>query len=91
MDKSHPKKMSKREAGKLGGSRTKERYGTEHYRKIGRIGGKLGGSRTKERYGLVYYQTIGKMGGESRKEKENNEKQAKKKATRTRRPASKKR
>lgn len=30
--------MTIREAGKIGGNKTKEKYGTEHYKKISKIG-----------------------------------------------------
>lgn len=58
-----PKKMSRAEAGRKGGKTTKERYGEEHFGRIGKIGGKKGGETTKERYGSEFYQKIGRMGG----------------------------
>ena len=58
-----PSKMSRAEAGRKGGKTTKERYGDEHFGKIGRIGGKKGGETTKRRYGSEFYQKIGRIGG----------------------------
>src|SRR5688572_30211194 len=60
---STPAKMSRAEAGRKGGKTTKERYGDEHFGKIGRIGGKKGGETTKRRYGSEFYQKIGRIGG----------------------------
>ena len=56
-------KMSRAEAGRKGGRTTKERYGEEHFGRIGRIGGKKGGETTKQRYGSEFYQKIGRLGG----------------------------
>lgn len=56
-------KMSRAEAGRKGGRTTKQRYGDEHFGKIGRIGGKKGGETTKQRYGSEFYQRIGRLGG----------------------------
>ncbi len=56
-------KMSRAEAGQKGGRTTKERYGQEHFGRIGRIGGKKGGETTKQRYGSEFYQRIGRKGG----------------------------
>ncbi len=55
--------ISVREAGRRGGSKVKEKYGLEHYQKIGKIGGTKGGRTTKERHGREHYERIGKMGG----------------------------
>jgi hypothetical protein len=57
------RKMSRAEAGRKGGKTTKERYGEEHFGRIGKIGGKKGGETTKERYGSEFYQKIGRLGG----------------------------
>jgi general stress protein YciG len=56
-------KMSRAEAGRKGGRTTKQRYGDEHFGRIGRIGGKKGGETTKQRYGTEFYQKIGRIGG----------------------------
>ena len=58
-----PRKMSRAEAGRKGGRTTKQRYGEEHFGRIGKIGGKKGGETTKERYGSEFYQRIGRLGG----------------------------
>lgn len=59
------------EAGKKGGARVKELYGTEHYRKIGIKGGsaKKGGNAVVERHGKYYFSQIGHKGGETTKKK----------------------
>src|SRR5438876_6887 len=54
-----PRKMTRAEAGRKGGRTTKERYGEEHFGRIGKIGGKKGGETTKQRYGSEFYQKIG--------------------------------
>ncbi len=56
-------KMSRAEAGRKVGKTTKDRYGGDHFGRIGRIGGKKGGEKTKERYGVEFYQKIGRIGG----------------------------
>src|SRR5918996_1080215 len=55
------RKMSRAEAGRKGGLTTKNRYGEEHFGRIGRIGGKKGGETTKQRYGTEFYQKIGRI------------------------------
>lgn len=57
------KKMTRSEAGHLGGSATYEKYGSEFYQKIGKEGGKKGGTATKERYGREFFKEIGRKGG----------------------------
>ncbi len=57
------RKMSRAEAGAKGGRTTKERYGEDHFGRIGKIGGKKGGETTKKRYGSEFYQRIGRLGG----------------------------
>ncbi|MGH2728137.1 MAG: hypothetical protein ACRDKS_14295 [Actinomycetota bacterium] len=58
-------KMSRAEAGRKGGLSTKQRYGGDHFSRIGRMGGKKGGESTKRRYGVEFYQRIGRKGGSS--------------------------
>ncbi len=60
---SQSQKMTRAEAGRKGGKTTKQRYGEEHFGRIGKIGGKKGGETTKERYGSEFYQKIGRLGG----------------------------
>jgi uncharacterized protein len=62
-----PRKMTKQEAGRLGGAKTREKYGKEHYSRIGEKGGKKGGATTKKRYGTEFYQKIGSKGGQATK------------------------
>lgn len=62
-DNGNSSKMSRAEAGRKGGRTTKQRYGEEHFGRIGKIGGKKGGETTKERYGSEFYQKIGRLGG----------------------------
>lgn len=57
------KKLTRAEAGHLGGKKTMEKYGSEFYQKIGKKGGKLGGTATKERFGIEFYREIGRKGG----------------------------
>jgi hypothetical protein len=53
-----PKKLTKAEAGRLGGLKTKERHGSEHFRRAGALGAKA----LLERHGLEHYRKIGKAG-----------------------------
>ena len=55
--------MSVREAGKRGGDRVKEKYGSEFYEEIGRKGGEA----TKSKYGPTFYEEIGAKGGQKPK------------------------
>lgn len=63
-EKEAPKrKMTRAEAGRKGGLRTKERHGQDYFGRIGRMGGKKGGEATKQRYGVEFYRSIGRKGG----------------------------
>jgi general stress protein YciG len=64
-DDTDQNKMSRAEAGRKGGLSTKQRYGGDHFSRIGRLGGKKGGESTKRRYGVEFYQRIGRKGGSS--------------------------
>jgi hypothetical protein len=52
------KKLTKAEAGRLGGLKTKQRHGTAHFRRAGSLGGKA----LLARYGPEHYRKIGKAG-----------------------------
>jgi general stress protein YciG len=52
--------MTVREAGRIGGSKVRDKYGSDFYKEIGR----KGGSTTWKTHGKEFYQKIGKMGGE---------------------------
>jgi general stress protein YciG len=56
-------KMTKEEAGRLGGKKVAREYGPEFYRTIGKKGGK----KVAQQRGADFYREIGKKGGESRK------------------------
>lgn len=62
-EESRREKMSRAEAGRKGGLSTKQRYGEDHFSRIGRMGGKKGGESTKRRYGVDFYKRIGRKGG----------------------------
>ena len=62
-DVSEHAKMTRAEAGRKGGLKTKETRGTEHFARIGKIGGKKGGEATKRKLGLDHYREIGRKGG----------------------------
>lgn len=55
------------EAGRKGGLTTRERYGRDHFREIGRNGGLTGGAKggltTRARYGHEHFEAIGRKGG----------------------------
>jgi general stress protein YciG len=53
------------EARKKGGDACLEKYGTEHYRVLG----KKGGTTTKQRHDPEYYRRIGALGREARRKK----------------------
>ena len=55
------------EIGQKGGSRTKERHGTEHYKQAGRLGGLKTSARGRE-----YYVEIGRKGGLAKQAKKEN-------------------
>lgn len=58
--------MTTGQAGKKGGDATKEKYGQDHYLRIGQAGGQV----TKEKYQKSgFYQKIGSKGGNRVKEK----------------------
>jgi general stress protein YciG len=50
------------EAGRQGGQKTKARYGSEHYQRIGQIGGTI----ARRRHDAEHYRRIGQMGGHAK-------------------------
>jgi uncharacterized protein len=55
-------KMTREEAGRLGGEKVARERGPEFYRQIG----KKGGEKVAEQRGSEFYREIGKKGGENR-------------------------
>lgn len=55
-------KMTREEAGRIGGQKVARERGSEFYREIGR----KGGEKVAEQRGSEFYREIGKKGGESR-------------------------
>ncbi len=55
-------KMTREEAGRIGGQKVARERGPEFYREIGR----KGGEKVAEQRGSEFYREIGKKGGESR-------------------------
>lgn len=56
------RKLTRQEAGRIGGEKVARERGSEFYRQIG----KKGGERVAEQRGSEFYRTIGRKGGESR-------------------------
>jgi hypothetical protein len=56
-------KLTRAEAGRLGGLKTRELYGSKHYKDIGKQGGAKGGAVTKQKYGSEHYRRIGSLRG----------------------------
>jgi len=56
-------KMTVDEAGRKGGERVKEKYGSGFYSQIGQKGGQA----VRDKYGSDFYSEIGQKGGEARK------------------------
>jgi general stress protein YciG len=62
--KSEPRrKMTRQEAGRLGGEKVARERGSEFYRVIGR----KGGEKVAEERGAEFYRQIGRRGGENRR------------------------
>jgi general stress protein YciG len=55
-------KMTREEAGRIGGQKVARERGSEFYREIGR----KGGEKVAEQRGSEFFREIGKKGGESR-------------------------
>jgi general stress protein YciG len=58
-------KLTRQEAGRIGGEKVAHERGPEFYRKIG----KKGGEKVAEQRGSEFYREIGRKGGESRSNK----------------------
>ena len=56
-------RMSKAQAGRIGGNATKSKYGSPYYSRIGKKGASAGGKTTKARYGSAHFKKIGSIGG----------------------------
>lgn len=59
------RKMTRQEAGRIGGEKVARERGPEFFRQIG----KKGGERVAEQRGSEFYREIGRKGGESRSSK----------------------
>ena len=59
------RKLTRQEAGRIGGEKVARERGSEFYREIG----KKGGERVAEQRGSEFYRTIGRKGGVSRSTK----------------------
>ena len=59
------RKLTRQEAGRIGGEKVARERGSEFYRQIG----KKGGERVAEQRGSEFYRTIGRKGGVSRSTK----------------------
>ncbi len=60
-DEEKPVPMSTSDVGRKGGSRVRDKYGEDYYRRIG----KLGGTALRERRGSEYYREIAQKGGQA--------------------------
>jgi general stress protein YciG len=56
------RKMTRQEAGRIGGEKVARERGPEFYREIG----KKGGEKVAEQRGSEFYREIGRKGGENR-------------------------
>ncbi len=61
----HRRKLTRQEAGRIGGEKVARERGSEFYRQIG----KKGGETVAAQRGSEFYRTIGRKGGESRSTK----------------------
>jgi len=61
------RKMTREEAGRIGGEKVARERGSEFYREIGR----KGGEKVAEQRGSEFYREIGRKGGESRGNRSN--------------------
>lgn len=75
------KTTQRRAAGQRGGTATREKYGSEHYRAIGRVGGQTtmerhgeeyaalrqrGGQTTRQRYGRQHFKDLARKSAQTR-------------------------
>jgi uncharacterized protein len=65
MKSEQKRKLTRQEAGRIGGEKVARERGSEFYRQIG----KKGGERVAAQRGSEFYRTIGRKGGESRSAK----------------------
>jgi hypothetical protein len=56
----------RRTAGRKGGQTTRDRYGTELYRRAGRLGGTKGGAATLARYGREHFRELARKSAVAR-------------------------
>lgn len=81
MPRSNKLTTVRRQAGQLGGTVTREKYGLEHYQAIGRLGGHVtmerhadeyaalrqrGGQTTRRRYGRQHFKDLARKSAEAR-------------------------
>lgn len=62
VEREEKRKMTREEAGRIGGQKVARERGSEFFREIGR----KGGEKVAEERGTEFYREIGKKGGESR-------------------------
>lgn len=75
MKSEQKRKMTRQEAGRIGGKKVARERGPEFYRAIG----KKGGETVAEQRGSEFYREIGRKGGESRSNKATRNRSAKSK------------
>jgi general stress protein YciG len=72
-EKRKGEKMTRAEAGRIGGKKVAKERGTEFFREIG----KKGGEKVAAQHGSEFFREIGKKGGESRGSKRAEKKKGK--------------
>ncbi len=61
---SEGKYITVQEAGRRGGTKTRQRHGRAHFERAG----KLGGRKVVEKYGREHFERVGRLGGQKVKE-----------------------